>query len=109
VAKEYDVAVSRAGYGYCSFKVEAINQEEAENKALVMAHNTSFSEKSSDYRIESVGLSSEDTEGLVEQTLVETNLGVLKAMVETWAKHMGVGTRVHYWLTKTIEELEDRL
>lgn len=109
MSKEYKVSVSRAGYGNHDFEVEATSEQEAEEKALVQAYNTVFSEKNSDYRIESVKLLGEDTKDLVEQTLVETNLDVLKPMIKMWAKHVGVGNRVHYWLTKTIEELEDRL
>jgi hypothetical protein len=43
---------------------------------------------------------------LVKQTLIETNLSTLRPMLELWGKHVGTGTQVHYWLTKTIEELE---
>lgn len=52
--KEYEVAVCRIGYAHTTFKVYAKSPLEAETLADEMAGGYEFSEKSSEYEIQSV-------------------------------------------------------
>ena len=50
---KYEVAVTRISYATVSFLIDAESEEEAKDKALDEAYNTSFDEDTADYEIES--------------------------------------------------------
>lgn len=50
--EKFIIPVVRIGYGFANIEVDANSQEEAEEKALDIAGDHEFTEKSSDYEIE---------------------------------------------------------
>jgi len=56
---KYSVDVARTAYGFRTLEIEADNETEAREKALDIAGDFEYSEKSSEYSIEWVGPSDE--------------------------------------------------
>lgn len=50
----FKVSVSRTGYGYSTFEVEAKDSTEAKEKALEEAGDHDYSEHSSEYNVEGI-------------------------------------------------------
>lgn len=49
----YEVEITRVSYSTLTFGVEANSREEAEEKAMDEAYNTSFDEDNADYEVQS--------------------------------------------------------
>lgn len=49
----YEVEITRVSYSTLTFGVEANSREEAEEKAMDEAYNTSFDEDDADYEVQS--------------------------------------------------------
>jgi len=52
--KTFDVEVARVSYGFAVIRVVADNEDDAKDKALNLAGDYEYSEKSADYEVESV-------------------------------------------------------
>lgn len=59
---KYEVQVTRISYSTIGFLIDAENEEEAKEKALHEAYNTSFDEDTAEYEIDDCFESDEDEE-----------------------------------------------
>lgn len=55
----YNVDVVRIGYGFRTIQVEAMDEQDATNKALEQAGSFEYTEKASDYEVNNVRRTSE--------------------------------------------------
>jgi len=58
---KYDISIIRIGYSYKTIAVEAINEEEATEKALAIAGEFEFTEKDANYEVDGIYYSDEFT------------------------------------------------
>lgn len=63
----YEVEITRVSYSTLTFGVEANSEEEAKEKAMDEAYNTSFDEDSADYEIDHCSESDLDDEEWEEE------------------------------------------
>ena len=66
----FTIPITRIAYGFTEIEVEAISQTEAEEKALELAGDVSFSEKTADYELTNGSLAPDAYEGLPSKPLV---------------------------------------
>jgi len=85
---KYEVDVTRTGYGSRVLDIEADSEEEAREKALIVAGNYEFSEKDSSYSVEGVVL--------VHDPAAE-DMGKIRRLIETLGPAAGgvLDDRIH--------------
>jgi hypothetical protein len=94
------VGVTRIGYGYRDFEIEAETSEEAREKALDIAGNFEFNEKTSDYEISGVIPKTDEpvtndiaqlTDALIDdcQDTCSTDSGYLRSVLRCYFESMG--------------------